>query len=287
MKPTKRLSWFVGSTLLTTLAFTTWSQVDFTEPVSDEEADAAAMELANGLDFGIADDASPAESKMLDVPPEPKPDPQPESPPEVVAEQPPARPAATSLQPGMPRPITEDDFQALRSSSPFTRSLNLSDSLILTGIAKIGDETIATILDKNSKESYVVGADANAQGWRMVEVDGDRNDLEKVTARISVAGGEVVSIRFDENQLKPGEGKPAAGSGGGKGGGDGRGDGDRRRGPPSDIREKMSKLSEEQRGKLFTKMREMREKNPDMTREQMGEKFRAMADQLIEKNAKN
>ena len=49
----------------------------------------------------------------------------------------------------------------------------------------------------------------------------------------------------------------------------------------------MSKLSEEQRDKLFSKMREMREKNPDMTREQMGEKFRAMADQLIEKNEQN
>ncbi|MEM1293834.1 MAG: hypothetical protein AAGH89_00620 [Verrucomicrobiota bacterium] len=286
MKSKKHYPWFVGSAVLTALALTTWSQVEISNPVSDEEADAAALELANSLDFGFADDSPPPSETTIDTPPEPKPKPEPEVASEMAAQEPTPRPVLTLL-PGMPQPITEDDFQALRSSSPFTRSLNLSDSLILTGIAKIGDETIATILDKNSKESYVVGAAANAQGWRMVEVDGDRNDLEKVTARISVAGGEVVSIRFDENRLKPGEGKPAAGSGGGKGGGDGKGDGERRRGPPSDMREKMSKLSEEQRGKLFEKMRQIREKNPDMTREQMGEKFRAMADQLIEKNDKN
>ena len=175
-----------------------------------------------------------------------------------------------------------DEFKELKSNSPFTRSLNLSDSLILTGIARIGGDTIATILDKESKETYVVSGDANPQGWRLTEVEGDQSNLEKVTAKISVNGGEVVSVRFDEKQLKPGEAKPAGGSGGGNG--QGRGDGDRRRGPSPEFREMMGKLTEEQRSKLFEKMRELRTKNPNMTREQMGDIFRKTAEKMLGKD---
>jgi len=178
----------------------------------------------------------------------------------------------------IPAAVTEEDYSMLASNSPFTRSLNLSDSLILTGIAKIGDETMATLVDKESKETYIVSANANAQGWRMVDVEGDRNNLEAVTAKIAVSGGEVISVRFDENQLKPEDSRPAGARG------DGRGDGDRggdRRGPPPEMREKMSKLSDEQRGKLFEHMRQLREKNPDMSRDDMREAFSKSLDRLV------
>ena len=60
MKPTTQLSWLAGSIIFATCAFPAWSQVEIgeIEIVSQEEADAAAMELANGLDFGIEDDTS-------------------------------------------------------------------------------------------------------------------------------------------------------------------------------------------------------------------------------------
>ena len=171
----------------------------------------------------------------------------------------------------LPQTVEESDYTAVQTQSPFFRSLNLSDSLILTGVAEVDNEQVATLLNKETNETFVVSSQLNSQGWKMVELKNDP-DLEKVAAKVSVEGGEVVTIRYSEHQLKPGQSRP----GGGppveeaKSRGKGRGDGDGRRGPPSEIREKMGQLSEEQRGKLFDKMREFREKNPDMPREEMG-----------------
>ncbi|MEM6280327.1 MAG: hypothetical protein AAF733_12675 [Verrucomicrobiota bacterium] len=189
----------------------------------------------------------------------------------------------------LPGEVGEADFQSLAGQSPFTRALNLSDSLILTGIALVDNEQVATLINKETNESYVVSSQLNSQGWKMVELQSDE-DLEKVAAKVAVDGGEVVTIRYGDSQLKPGESKPGAGSGeGGQIRGDGRGDGKgkgkgdgARRGPPTEIREKMQQLSEEQRNQLFTKMREFREKNPDVPREQMGEMMGTMMDRMIQ-----
>jgi len=185
--------------------------------------------------------------------------------------------------PSEPAPVGEGDFAELKTNSPFTRSLNLSDSLILTGIAHFDGETIATLVDKSTKESYVVSGAANAQGWKMVGVDGDASDLEKLTAKISVAGGEVVSVRFDEKQLKPGEAKPAAGPAGGPPGPGGEPrPGEGYRGPSPEVREKMERLTEEQRQKLFQKIGEMRQKKPDMSRDEMREQFGKLLDRALQ-----
>jgi hypothetical protein len=200
----------------------------------------------------------------------------------------------------VPVPVAKTDFSSLTEMSPFTRSINLSDSLILTGMAMVDDEQVATLLNKETKETYVVSSKLNSQGWKMVEVKANE-DLEKVAAKVSVDGGEVVTVRYGEWQLKPGESKPGAGAseGGGirpggdgrrgdgdgrRGDGDGRrGDGDGRRGPPPEMREKMAQLSEEQRGKLFQKMMELREKNPDMPREERGKIMMEAMNKMIEK----
>ncbi len=190
------------------------------------------------------------------------------------------RPDAAASQTGQPTPVTPADFRELVGNSPFTRALNLSDSLTLTGIATIGSDTIATVVDKTSKQTYVVSARANAQGWRMLGVDGDQNDLERVTARIAVAGGEVVTVRFDDDQLNPSESRPAAGTVNAEGRDGERGRERGRRGPPEEIREKMRQLSEDQRGKLFGYLREYREKNPDASRDDMREAFRKTLEKM-------
>jgi hypothetical protein len=110
-----------------------------------------------------------------------------------------------------------------------------------------------------------------------------------VAAKVSVDGGEVVTVRYSEWQLKPGEARPGAGP---SEGGQMR-EGDRRRfggkggkggkGPPPEMREKMMKLSEEQRGKLFQKMMELREKNPDMPREERGKLMMGVMDKMLKK----
>jgi len=172
----------------------------------------------------------------------------------------------------LPETIAASDFAAVQSQSPFFRSLNLSDSLILTGVAEVDNEQVATLLNKETNETFVVSSQLNSQGWKMVELK-NNVDLEKVAAKVSVEGGEVVTIRYSEHQLKPGQSRP----GGGPAveetqprGRKGRGDGEGRRGPSPEMREKMSKLSEEQRGQLFEKMRAYRDKNPDLPREEMG-----------------
>lgn len=192
-----------------------------------------------------------------------------------------------------PALVEPGDFSALQGQSPFLRSVNLSDSLILTGLAMVNDEQVATLLNKETKETYVVSSKLNSQGWKMVELKSDP-DLEKVAAKVAIEGGEVVTVRYAEWQLKPGESKPGAGPsteqgpgpgpGGmrGPGGGDGDGDGERR-GPPPEFREKMSQLSEEQRQEMFRKMSELREKQPEMSREDRGKLMSEMMDKMLQK----
>lgn len=192
-----------------------------------------------------------------------------------------------------PDSVTEADFSALKTSSPFIRSLDLSQSLILTGIARIEGDLFATLLDRETRETHVVSRAANSQGWRMVGVDGNQTDLETVTARISVAGAEVFSVRFDKNQLKPGEGKPSGGPGGATGQAPGTASaaanyregisGDGFRGPPPpEIIEKMSKLSEAQREQVIARIREIREKSPEVNGEERRVIFNRMLDRALQ-----
>ena len=98
----------------------------------------------------------------------------------------------------LPAPVTEDNFAELKKHSPFVRTLSISKALILTGISRIEEETFATVLDLDTRKTYVVTQlKANPEGWQLVEVKGDRSDLKNLTARIKVAGAEVVSIRYE------------------------------------------------------------------------------------------
>lgn len=191
-----------------------------------------------------------------------------------------------------PAPVLAGDFTALMANSPFLRSLDLSQSLILTGIARIEGDLYATLFDRETRQTHIVSKSANVLGWRMVEVSGNSSDLETVTARIAVSSGEVFTVRFDENQLKPGEGKP----GGGPGPAPGqtspdspannyregiRGDGFRGP-PPPEIVEKMSRLTEGQREKMILRIQELREKNPEISSEERRTIFNSMLDRELE-----
>lgn len=173
----------------------------------------------------------------------------------------------------LPQPVAEKDFSELMKNSPFTRSLDLSDSLILTGVAKMEGKPVATLLNKESKETYVISEKPNAQGWRMVGIS-EGGDLESVTAKIALSGGEVVTVRFDEAQLKPGETKPAAGPGDDQR--DRGKDGKRRRfggGPPPEVMAKLKGLSEEQKGKMREYMSKKMQENPEMSRDERRKLF--------------
>ncbi len=186
------------------------------------------------------------------------------------------------IVPGLPEPVSSEHFQVLMENSPFTRSLNLSDLLILTGIARMDGKQVATLMNKETKETYVVSSEPNPQGWKMVEV-ADNSDIEKVAAKIAIAGGEVVTVRYDDFKAKPGEARPASGGGGEISEGRRRFGGSDRgsfRGPPPEIREKMEKLSEKQRMKLFDHMMKLRMEKPDMDWDQRREAFRKKLEEV-------
>lgn len=104
---------------------------------------------------------------------------------------------------GLPQAVTEAHFTALKRHSPFLRTLDLSKSLIITGVARIGNEPVATLLDLESSKTSVVSRDAvNSEGWQLVEVNGNLSDIQTLTAKIKMRGGsEIFSIRYEKAPL--------------------------------------------------------------------------------------
>ena len=198
------------------------------------------------------------------------------------------------VAPVIPEPVTADDFAPLKMSSPFLRSLDLSQSLKLTGVARIEGQLYATLVDRESKKTHLVTQAANPEGWRMVAVAGNQADLTTVTAEIAMASGEVFAVRYDEQQLHPPESQPGAlggAQGGPQRGADGRPvysdfregiSGDGFRGPPPpEMVAKLEKLDEKARDRLIQGIREYRDKNPDVSREDRQRLFTRMVDEEL------
>lgn len=172
----------------------------------------------------------------------------------------------------LPQPLKADAFEGLLTSSPFTRSLGLSDSLILTGVARFNNEVFATLYDTKTLESQVVSHTPNREGWQLMGIGGDPEKIHTWSAKIQIRGGEIVVIRY---QKPPPKAARAVGGGrssvGGNGGGTGgtpqpltapqieearnaavnyregfTSDGYPRQ-PPPEMVEKLSRLSVEQR----------------------------------------
>ena len=119
----------------------------------------------------------------------------------------------------IPQPLKSGDFEALMASPPFTRSLGVSDSLILTGVARFDKAVFATLLDTQTMESQVVSETPNQQGWQLVGLGGDPAKNQTWTAKVRIQGGEVISIRYQAPPPKAARsssssGRLASGAGG-------------------------------------------------------------------------
>lgn len=192
--------------------------------------------------------------------------------------------AADPADPELPQPFDAAVAEPLLSSSPFTRSLNLSDSLVLTGIAYIEGKPVATVLNKATKESYVVSEESNAQGWKLAETSATVA-LNKTQAKIMV-GSEIVTIRYSAEQLTPetmkkGGFKPGQGGGGGDQRPDDRSHRDYPRPDPETIK-RWSNLSDEAKSKLRERMMESREKLQNASPEER----KAHMEKILEKAEK-
>lgn len=120
--------------------------------------------------------------------------------------------------PAIPQSVKAENFDAIITSSPFTRSLGGSDSLILTGIANLEQDVFATLFDTHTMESHVVSTRENAQGWQLVGIGGDAADLKTLSAKIQIAGGQVITVRYQKPPAKIMRGISRSGSGSSGGG---------------------------------------------------------------------
>lgn len=122
---------------------------------------------------------------------------------------------------GLPEPVTEAHFTALTDQSPFLRSIGLSQSIVVTGFAELDEEIFASLFNLETRESFFVGEETSPEGWQLVGINGDRSDLETLSARIKIAGSEVVSIRYEKlpaNAFQKGGSSGGSGKSGGGGG---------------------------------------------------------------------
>ncbi|MBV6501461.1 MAG: hypothetical protein CJBNEKGG_03973 [Prosthecobacter sp.] len=171
--------------------------------------------------------------------------------------------------PDLPQPLDAGFATLLVSQSPFTRSVNLEQTLQLTGVAYINGRPVATVLDKQTKERILLTEEANVQGWRLLAVEaGTDPTLTQVQVMI---GPETLTMHYHGLQAaddgKGGVKAQVAGHGSRKDSGKQR---------PSDLlgkngRELYAALSKDARDKFRDAIKARLEKSPELTREQTSE----------------
>lgn len=165
----------------------------------------------------------------------------------------------------LPQPFDPATLDSLIENPPFTRTVNPSDSLVLSGLAFIDGKPVATLFDSETKASIVVSETPNMKGWTLSEAAGT-GDIRRAQAKISI-GGEIVSIRYNKDALTPDKLKKEKKSGDPRGGpppsgGPPPGSGGYERSGPRPSQEDIERfrsLSDKARDKLreeFTKNRE-------------------------------
>ena len=176
----------------------------------------------------------------------------------------------------IPKAVAAEHFLALKQSSPFTRTIDISDSLLLTGVAEIDGKPVATLIDTKTSQSYVISETPNSEGWKMVGLtEGD--ELEQLVASISVSGGEVVNVRYDrEGVARSMKARPSA-----SGGPSVPRETDKRALPTDEdrrkfgeyIKKRQAAMTPEQRHKIGEMFGAQAKKNPKMSDRQKGELY--------------
>ena len=101
----------------------------------------------------------------------------------------------------LPSPVDESQWEPLLAQSPFTRTLFLSESLILTGVAEVDGQPVATLMDTEAAESIAVSRKPSERGWKLVEMSGS-DDIETAMVVIAVESGESIKIRYDKERME-------------------------------------------------------------------------------------
>jgi hypothetical protein len=197
-------------------------------------------------------------------------------------------PAAAPIDPDLPQPFDPRSLSSLLQSPPFTRTVNLSDSLILTGMAYVDKKPVASLLDSETKKTYVVSEEPNALGWRIAEAT-PASKLARAQLKLQI-GTEVVTIRYNQegitDTMKDGKPAPFSTSRGNRDD-RGPGEGDKgykrsMRGPSEEDRKRYESLSEEAKEKVRNMFRDpgLRDKMMSMSDDDRRNYIRSQVDKI-------
>lgn len=160
---------------------------------------------------------------------------------------------AAEPDPDLPQPFDPATLSPVVTSSPFTRMVNMSDNLVLTGIAYIDGKPMATLFNKETKQSRLVRTEPDFDGWTLQEAH-PSPDITRSRASINI-GGEIISVHYaalTAKDMKPDGNSRSERSDRGPSGGDRyRGS----RGPSDEDRKRFETLSEKARDKFRDVMR--------------------------------
>ena len=169
--------------------------------------------------------------------------------------------SSASVDSDLPQPLTADHFRELNEKSPFTRKLNLAETLRLTGVARVDGKPVATVLDRETKKTYVISEVPNPEGWKLVDVASSNGGvLSAVSATVSI-GGEMITVHYDERQLNPQPVRPG------------------NKPPPPGTKDTRPPPTEEEKKafgkKIHDKWQALNKQQQDQAKRIMGEKMKA------------
>ena len=101
---------------------------------------------------------------------------------------------APESDPELPQAFDPAALAPLVGHSPFNRVVNFADTYLLTGVAYVDGKPMATLLNKETKQRYVVTEQANAQGWRLAQAT-PTSDPKFAGVKI-VVGEEEVALTY-------------------------------------------------------------------------------------------
>lgn len=103
-------------------------------------------------------------------------------------------PAGTD--PDLPQSFDASTLSALAEQSPFNRIVSLEDTFLLTGVAYFEGKPFATVMNKDTKQRFVVGQEPNALGWHLAEAS-PSSDPRDTEVRL-VLGSEEVALHYTD-----------------------------------------------------------------------------------------
>jgi hypothetical protein len=163
--------------------------------------------------------------------------------------------AASEPDPDLPQPFDPATLSSVTVSSPFTRMVSMSDNLVLTGIAYINGKPVATIFNKETKESHIVSSEPNFQGW-VLNAALPAPDITRSRAVITIGGEQVrvsyASLTAEDMKAERKREKREEDRGSSGGGDKFRGS---NRGPSDEDRKKYESLSDKAKDKFRDMMR--------------------------------